>query len=251
MNVDFAHRQLDIDVYRLSITESVLFSLPFVVFSLKLKAERYYFIKNLYFWDLHRGKSTRIMPRIKKYATGIQPVSNDDLEEQLLRTVIIHPDSRYIRMCRPNDREAVLLPHCIARRQKEARSPSEVPKLPESFRSLHPNASNKEFKAAVASAEMWLKENCNEEKVSGRPYCSFDAKEIEDNPTATKEYYIGNEALDVIAINPNYLLSWPLKYGRFDLHEGEFIKTGFSTMRSALKTKCVAFEICLILYTIF
>jgi actin-related protein 8 len=166
------------------------------------------------------------MPRAKKYVTKLQALTGDDLEEQLGRTIIIHPGSRYIRMARPLDREAVVLCHCIARKQRSAlangggSATKSAPHLPESFRNLEAYSSTKEFKQAFSTTETWLKENSNEEKTIGRIYCSFDAKESEEAVPVTKEYVVGNNALDVAALNNNYSLSWPLRYGRFNLHDG-------------------------------
>ncbi|XP_055337394.1 actin-related protein 8-like [Paramacrobiotus metropolitanus] len=175
------------------------------------------------------------MPRAKKYVTKLQPLTADDIEEQLQRTVIINPGSRYIRMSRPNDREAVVLPHCIARRlrkrktsvssdepssEEPAKTVPTTPPLPEPFFDLDEFGATKEFKSALAAAETWLKENTNEEKAPGRTYCSFEAKESEENVPATKEFAVGNEALDIIALNPNYILNWPLRLKRFNTHEG-------------------------------
>ncbi|GAU99597.1 hypothetical protein RvY_10571 [Ramazzottius varieornatus] len=163
------------------------------------------------------------MPRAKKYVTKLQPVTGDDLEDQLSRTVIIHPGSRYLRILRPSDTEAVVQSHCIARKQRLTNGQASVSRASSSsevFRSLDSVASTTDFKQAAASAETWLKGNSKEEKTLGRTYCSFDAKESEETTPVTKEYVVGNEALDVGALHSNFVLSWPIRYGHFNLHDG-------------------------------
>ncbi|OQV16815.1 Actin-related protein 8 [Hypsibius exemplaris] len=167
------------------------------------------------------------MPRAKKYVTKLQPLTGDDLDKQLEKTLILHPGSRSIRMARPLDRECVVICHCIARRRHAPHvngtvSPPETMESSQTnaFRDLDTYSSTKEFKQSFTSAETWLKENSNEEKAVSRTYCSFDAKESEEAVPMTKDYVVGNNALDVVALNSDYTLSWPLRYGRFNLHSG-------------------------------
>ncbi|CAG5136172.1 unnamed protein product, partial [Candidula unifasciata] len=166
------------------------------------------------------------------FPTTPDPVT--DLPIQAPTILVIQPGSVNLRIGRASDAFPITIPHCIARR-----CPDPEKRLPNDYMLLRPECSHSEagqqIRAGLATIEELLLSRPSRtgdyrQITSPRQLMAFNSQvpnerlESPDSPAWTNtskqpEYFIGEEAL-YIHPKDNYRLTWPMRRGRLNVHEG-------------------------------
>ncbi|CAL1544546.1 unnamed protein product [Lymnaea stagnalis] len=162
-----------------------------------------------------------------------EPVT-DQTPVQAQTIIVIQPGSVNLRIGRAADAFPITVPHCIARR-----CPNPANRLPDDYMLLRPECNHPEagqqIRAGLTSIEELLLSRSTRageyrQMTLPRQLMAFNSQvppekiESTDTPSWTDTekkppYFVGEEAL-YIPHKENYRLSWPMRRGRLNVHDG-------------------------------
>ncbi|XP_059170744.1 actin-related protein 8-like [Physella acuta] len=174
-------------------------------------------------------------PTVAKKA--LFPVTPDPVTDHPIQAptiIVIQPGSVNLRIGRASDAFPITVPHCIARK-----CPNPDKRLPDDYMLLRPECNHSEagqqIRAGLSSIEELLlsrptRNGDYRQMTLPRQLMAFNSQvpcekvESTESPTWTDTekkpaYFVGEEAL-YIRPKENYRLTWPMRRGRLNVHEG-------------------------------
>ncbi|XP_071810332.1 actin-related protein 8-like [Asterias amurensis] len=153
---------------------------------------------------------------------------------QWATVVVIHPGSYWLRIGRAADATPVTIPHLIARRKKDPSQPLYEDSILIRDGIFHPNSeTQQEQTLKMVEQAIWSRKTSQGQRRQSVPSSevltynrSVNSQPLDENSgmrwtdtTSLPEYIVGDEALYLEPAD-GYNIHWPIRRGRFNLHEG-------------------------------